>query len=119
MFVYELSGCGFESSCKTKHLSTIPDNAILVTADVVGLYPSIPHEAGLRALREALDKQDKKCIPTEDLVKIEEFVLKNNFFEFDSKIKQQVSGTAIGTKFVPPSACLFMDKFETSFLETQ
>ena len=104
---------------KTKNLSTIPDNVILVTADVVGLYPSIPHEAGLRALREALDKQDKKCIPTEDLVKMAEFVLKNNFFEFNSKIKQQVSGTAIGTKFAPPYACLFMDKFETSFLETQ
>ena len=42
---------------KTKSLSTIPDNAILVTADVVGgLYPCIPHEAGLRGLREALDK---------------------------------------------------------------
>ena len=41
---------------KTKNLSTIPDNAILVTADVVGLYPCIPHEAGLRGLREALDK---------------------------------------------------------------
>ena len=41
---------------KTKSLSTIPDNAILVTADVVGLYPRIPHEAGLRGLREALDK---------------------------------------------------------------
>ena len=38
---------------KTKILSTIPDNAILITADVVGLYPSITHEAGLRGLREA------------------------------------------------------------------
>ena len=45
---------------KTKSPNTLPDNAILVTADVVGLYPSIPHEAGLRALKEALDKQDKK-----------------------------------------------------------
>ena len=104
---------------KTKNLNTITDNAILVTADVVGLYPSIPHEAGLRALREALDKQDKKCIPTEDLVKMAEFVLKNNFFEFNSKIKQQVSGTVISTKFAPPYSCLFMDKFETIFLETQ
>ena len=25
----------------------------------MGIYPSIPNEAGLRALREALDKQDK------------------------------------------------------------
>ena len=104
---------------KTENFTTIPGNAILVTADVVGLYPSMPHEAGLRALREASDKQDKKSIPTEDLIKTAEFVLKNNFFEFNSKIKQQVSGTATGTKFTPPYACLFMDKFETIFLETQ
>ena len=70
---------------KTINFSTMPDNAILVTAGIVGLYPSIPHEAGLRALREALDKKDKKCIPTEDLVKMAEFMLKNNFFEFNSK----------------------------------
>ena len=45
-----------------------------------------------------------------------EFVLKSNFFAFSSKIKQQVLGTVIGTKFAP---CLFIDKSETSFLETQ
>ena len=28
---------------KIKNISTLPENAILVTADVVGLYPSIPH----------------------------------------------------------------------------
>ena len=31
----------------------------------------------------------------------------------------QISGTAIGTKFAPPHACIFMDKFETDFLTTQ
>ena len=46
-----------------------------------------------------------------------ELVLKNNFFEFDSKVKQQISGTAIGTKFA--YACIFMDKVEIDFLETQ
>ena len=35
---------------KIKTLGCIPDNAILVTADVVGLYPSIPHQAGLISL---------------------------------------------------------------------
>ena len=48
-----------------------------------------------------------------------EFVLKNNYFEFNSKIKQNISGTAIGSKFAPPYACLFINKLETSFLETQ
>ena len=36
---------------KIKNINAIPKNAILVTADVVGLYPSIPHQAGLKALR--------------------------------------------------------------------
>ena len=31
---------------KIKNIS-IPNDALLVTANVVGLYPSIPHEAGL------------------------------------------------------------------------
>ena len=32
---------------KLKSLLNIPEGVILVTADVVGLYPSIPHQAGL------------------------------------------------------------------------
>ena len=48
-----------------------------------------------------------------------EFVLKNNYFEFNGSIKQQISGTAIGTKFAPPYVCIFIDKFETNFLKTQ
>ena len=34
------------------------------------------------------------------------------------KVKQQILGTAIGTKFATPYACIFMDEVETSFLET-
>ena len=48
-----------------------------------------------------------------------EFVLKNNYFEFNEKVCRQISGTAIGTKFAPPCTCIFMDKMETSFLKTQ
>ena len=37
---------------KTQNLGSIPKNALLVMANVVGLYPSIPHEAELKALKE-------------------------------------------------------------------
>ena len=47
------------------------------------------------------------------------FVLQNNYFEFNGIVKQQISGTAIGTKFAPTYACMFMDKLETDFLNTQ
>ena len=48
-----------------------------------------------------------------------EFVLQNNFFEFNWEVKRQKSGTAIGTKFAPPYACIFMDEVETEFLKSQ
>ena len=41
-----------------------------------------------------------------------EFVLKNNFFEFNGKVKRQYSGTTIGTKFAPPYACNSVDELE-------
>ena len=82
-------------------------------------YPGIPYEVGLRALREAFDKRDEKTIPTEKLLKMAEFVLKSNYFEFSNKIKPQISGTAIGTKFAPPYACMFMSDLESKFLEGQ
>ena len=85
----------------------------------MGLHPNIPHEAGLKALREVLDKREQHSIPTSELIWMPDFVLKNSYFELNGQIKQRISGTAIGTKFAPPYVCLFMDKTETAFLETQ
>ena len=91
---------------KIKTIGSVPENGILVTANVVGLYPSIPHQAGLKAFKETLKKRDIKNIPTENLVKMAKFVLNNNIFEFNSKAYQQKSGGAIGTKFALPYACI-------------
>ena len=48
-----------------------------------------------------------------------DFVMKNNFFQFNSKFKLQKSGTAIGNKLAPPYACIFIDEVETEFHESQ
>ena len=45
---------------KIWRIGSIPDNSILVTADVMTLYPSIPHDVGLKALREVLDKREQE-----------------------------------------------------------
>ena len=44
---------------KIKELQNIPDGAIWITSDVAGIYPSIPHEAGLKALKDALENREK------------------------------------------------------------
>ena len=85
---------------------------------MVGLYPNIPNEEGLLAIREALDKRTEKTISTESLMDLAECVIKNNVFEHYTKIYKQKQGTAIGTKMAPPYAILFMASLEEKFLET-
>ena len=97
----------------------IPSHSIYVRADVVGLYPSIPHESRLNVTKETLENRESKSVPTSDKLKMLEFLLKNNYFEFNRNVKQQLSNTEIGTKCAPPYACIFMDKVETGFLEGQ
>ena len=67
-----------------KKLSSLPklnDNVLLCTVDVVGLYPSIPHQDGLDAIRSALSKRDDKTVSTESLLELAKIVLENNVFE--------------------------------------
>ena len=104
---------------KIKELGKVSDGAILVTADVVGLFPNILQENGLDASSEKLETFQDKKIANEDLLKMAKFVLKNNFFKFNSKTKQEISRTTIITKFNPPYACTCMDKVETEFLDKE
>ena len=93
---------------RLKHLGKVPSNAILVTVDVVGLCRSILHEANLKALYEKLGERVEKKIPYSDLVNMAEFVMKSIYFDFVSKVRKQISGTALGTKFAPPDACIML-----------
>ena len=65
-------------------IEKVPEGSFLVTADVVGLYPSIPHKEGILALKNKFEEQTFSKIPTNALVKLAEFFLKNNFFEFNN-----------------------------------
>ena len=97
---------------KVKTAGEVRKGAILVTTDVVEIYPSIPHSEGLEIY-------PNKKVSTEEISKMTEFVLKNSLLEFASKFYKKVSGTAIRTKFAPPYACIFTDHNETEFLKAQ
>ena len=93
------------------------EGALLCTVDVVALYPSIPHEDGLEAIREALDRRVNLSVATDTLVELASLVLDNNYFEFDNKFYRQTLGTAIGIKFAPAFANLFMTRLEERLLK--
>ena len=50
---------------KMASLPPLPDDIILCTIDVVGLYPNIPHDEGLIALRKSLESREDKTISTD------------------------------------------------------
>ena len=46
---------------KMSQIDDIPEDAVLVTAEALGLYPSASHEAALKALKNALKKEKRKA----------------------------------------------------------
>ena len=99
-------------------MGRFPEGAILVvTIDVVSLYPRIPHNEGLEAIRKILNTMTNQEIPTDDIVDLAEFVLKSNNFEFDGKQVLQRDGTAIGMRMVLAYANLFMHNLESQLLD--
>ena len=68
-----------------RSLANLPDDIILCTVDVVALYPNIPIDEGLSALRKRLDLRQENDLTISTLIKLAEVVLKNDIFTFKEK----------------------------------
>ena len=55
-----------------------------------------------------MELRNNKQISSDTLIELAEILLKTNIFKFNEKTFRQVCGTAIGTKFAPSYAILFM-----------
>ena len=102
---------------KIKSLGQFPEGPILCIIDVAGLYPDIQHEEGLASLKTFLDARTENKVTTETLLELAEIVLKNNIFQFNEKTLKQLRGTAIGAKFAPPYAIMFIADLEERTLK--
>ena len=90
----------------------LPAGAIPVVYDVVALYPSIPHEGGLEALRLSLEADpDISDELAAYLVRLMWLVLTCNIFEWDGGVYIQQDGCAIGTRAAPTYAGAYMGRF--------
>ena len=66
---------------KVQNMGKIPHDTILVTVDVVCLCPSITHKAAMKQLKDGLNSRHSKKMPNDELVKMSEFPLTNNFYD--------------------------------------
>ena len=93
--------------------------ANLISCDVVSLYTSIPTDLGIQALDYWIEKL-RSLIPSRFtkvfILELARFVLSNNYFRFEDELWHQLVGTAMGSIFAPPYACLTMGFLEETRL---
>ena len=91
-----------------------PKDLCVSTADVEALYPSIPIEAGCRAVQVfCISKCKKPLLPADIsfitfLVLCLKLVLSNSVFSFQSILYLQLVGTAMGTNCAPAFAIIYL-----------
>ncbi|XP_065175138.1 uncharacterized protein LOC135805071 [Sycon ciliatum] len=100
----------------------VPDGCIIASFDVVGLYSNIPIDESISAaitkLEQHKDDVDMLGLTVADVQLMLQYVLSNNYFEFNSKQYRQKRGIAMGNHLAPPLAILFMDALEQKALST-
>lgn len=87
-----------------------------VTFDVESLYTNIPIPEGLQAINLSLSNHPMPNRPDKYIMKLLEITLFRNDFRFADKTFLQIKGTAMGKKYAPSFANLFMHFWENNAL---
>ena len=94
----------------------VPETAFLISVDVSSMYTNIDNTTGLDAVRKAFQRNPDSDRPDEEILELLEVCLSRNDFDFNGKTYLQTSGTAMGKRFAPSYANLFMAEWEREVL---
>ena len=79
--------------------------SLLVSWDVVSMFPNIDNNLGITAIRKALDSRSSKFPSTDRIAEAVEICLRDNNCHFSEQNFVQKRGTAMG----PKNACSYAD----------
>ena len=83
----------------------LPPGTILVSFDIVNMFPNIDNERGLDTLRKVFDSRTTRKPPTDCLVEALRICLYSNNSMFNNSHLLQTNGTATGA----PNSCSYSD----------
>ena len=95
-----------------KQYSELPPMFSLLTMDYTSMYPSMPDNLAMPAVREYLDNRAVRKPSTESTIKLIEAVKNKNYFTFGETLYRQKTGVSIGQKYAPSFAGLGAGKLE-------
>lgn len=99
-FVDKIRGCKINSD----HL--------LVTGDVSALYTNMNLDRILQVVKDSFNRFPDGDRPDNEILELLDLTLKNNDFEFDGKFYLQIHGTAMGKKYAPSLANIYLQYFD-------
>lgn len=94
----------------------VPTESFLFSIDIDSLYTNIDIKEGINSIRNIFHKYPDKKRPEKELLQLLEINLTRNDFEFNGDFFLQIKGTAMGKKFAPAYANIFMAEWETAAL---
>ena len=95
---------------------TPTDNCLLITLDVDSLYTNIDSTDGMKSVENAFENHPDPKRPDPQLLDLLNICLKFNDFKFNDEWFLQVGGTAMGKKFAPNYANIFLAQWEQEAL---
>ena len=102
------------------NVTRFPPDCVFGTADITNLYPSIPTEAGLRALEIALRKAGFSSSDISLILDLAHLILTHNVMSFGNTIWLQLQGTAMGSPMAVTYASIYLTILELEiFAECQ
>lgn len=90
----------------------IPSDSYFFSMDVDNLYTNIPIAAGIDCVKKIFEKYPDPKRPDQELLELLDINLTRNDFLFNEQFYLQVKGTAMGKKFAPAYANIFMANWE-------
>lgn len=90
----------------------IPDDAVLLSMDVVSLYTSIPQDDIRSTIQMVLEKENTGLPPMHFILDLVDILIEKNYFYFAGNYYFQTIGVSMGSPFTPSVANLFMSDLE-------
>lgn len=103
------------------HDMEVDDHSILVSYDVTSLFTNVPVDETIQILAEKafkddwFNKQHNLNITKSDLVELLNIATKNQLFQFEGSLYEQIDGVAMGSPLGPLMANTFMCSIEDRF----
>lgn len=94
----------------------VPTQAHLFTIDIDSLHTNINTTLGIQAIKSTFAKYPDSTRPDQSIIDLLKVCLNNNDFQFNDKHFLQISGTAMGQRYAPSYANIYMAEWEREAL---